>query len=110
MCERPGVRRRAIRNRCGSLKDTRDEIERILPVAKLIVIILAAILLSGCGSDYDMVYRNGNFTAVVSSGNSSGATALCKDGTYSYSQSCAGTCYDHGGVVQWMGILSVCGQ
>lgn len=30
-----------------------------------------------------------------------GATAQCKDGTYSFSQSRRGTCSGHGGVAQW---------
>ena len=32
----------------------------------------------------------------------SGATAECKDGTYSFSQSRRGTCSGHGGVAQWL--------
>jgi Protein of unknown function (DUF3761) len=31
-----------------------------------------------------------------------GATALCKDGTYSYSQTPSGTCSHHGGVSAWL--------
>lgn len=31
-----------------------------------------------------------------------GATALCRDGTYSFSQSRRGTCSHHGGVSQWL--------
>lgn len=31
-----------------------------------------------------------------------GATALCRDGTYSYSQHRRGTCSHHGGVAQWI--------
>ena len=30
-----------------------------------------------------------------------GATALCRDGTYSFSRSRRGTCSHHGGVAQW---------
>ena len=30
-----------------------------------------------------------------------GATALCRDGTYSFSQSRRGTCSHHGGVARW---------
>jgi resuscitation-promoting factor RpfB len=32
----------------------------------------------------------------------SGATALCQDGTYSFSQSRRGTCSHHGGVARWL--------
>jgi uncharacterized protein YgiM (DUF1202 family) len=32
----------------------------------------------------------------------SGATALCRDGTYSFSQSRRGTCSHHGGVASWL--------
>jgi len=31
-----------------------------------------------------------------------GATAKCRDGTYSYSQNHRGTCSHHGGVAQWL--------
>ena len=31
-----------------------------------------------------------------------GATALCRDGTYSFSQSRRGTCSHHGGVLRWL--------
>jgi hypothetical protein len=31
-----------------------------------------------------------------------GATAQCRDGTYSFSQSRSGTCSSHGGVAQWL--------
>ena len=31
-----------------------------------------------------------------------GATARCRDGTYSFSQSRRGTCSWHGGVAQWL--------
>ncbi len=31
-----------------------------------------------------------------------GATAICGDGTYSFSQSRRGTCSHHGGVTQWL--------
>ncbi len=38
----------------------------------------------------------------VPQGAPSGATALCNDGTYSYSQHRSGTCSHHGGVAQWI--------
>lgn len=31
-----------------------------------------------------------------------GATAICRDGTYSYSQHRSDTCSHHGGVAQWL--------
>ncbi len=31
-----------------------------------------------------------------------GATAQCRDGTYSFSQHRSGTCSDHGGVAEWL--------
>jgi hypothetical protein len=38
----------------------------------------------------------------ASSGQPSGATARCSDGTYSYSQQRSGTCSHHGGVATWI--------
>ncbi|MDI1290053.1 MAG: DUF3761 domain-containing protein [bacterium] len=32
----------------------------------------------------------------------SGATAVCRDGTFSYSQNHSGTCSHHGGVSRWL--------
>jgi hypothetical protein len=55
---------------------------------------------TGCGADY---YRNSDGNCVHRPGdNPSGATALCKDGTYSYSQHRSGTCSGHGGVRSWL--------
>jgi hypothetical protein len=34
--------------------------------------------------------------------NPSGATAKCRDGTYSYSEHASGTCSGHGGVAVWI--------
>lgn len=36
------------------------------------------------------------------SGPPKGATAQCRDGTYSFSQSRRGTCSHHGGVAKWL--------
>jgi hypothetical protein len=67
-----------------------------------------------CGSGY---YRNsagncilvprrpgsGQTQGVLGGSNvPAGATARCRDGTYSYSQSRRGTCSGHGGVASWL--------
>ncbi|MBB5852617.1 DUF3761 domain-containing protein [Amycolatopsis umgeniensis] len=59
--------------------------------------------LAECGSDY---YRNTDGLCVhrpaTGPGAADGATALCKDGSYSYSQNRRGTCSGHGGVRTWL--------
>lgn len=44
----------------------------------------------------------GNTVCRPSRTNTGGATAICEDGTYSYSQSRRGTCSHHGGVQSWL--------
>lgn len=44
----------------------------------------------------------GNTVCRPSSSNTGGATAICRDGSYSYSQSRRGTCSHHGGVSTWL--------
>jgi hypothetical protein len=41
-------------------------------------------------------------TAAASNTDPTGATAKCKDGTYSKSQHHSGTCSSHGGVAEWL--------
>ncbi len=55
---------------------------------------------ASCGSDYYMNV-DGNCVHRPSS-SPSGASAKCKDGSYSYSQHRQGTCSGHGGVAQWL--------
>lgn len=53
-----------------------------------------------CGADY---YRNSDGNCVHRpSDNPAGATAQCKDGSYSYSRHRSGTCSGHGGVRTWL--------
>jgi hypothetical protein len=56
-----------------------------------------------CGGDY---YTNSSGNCVhrpeAAPSAPSGATAKCKDGTYSYSQHRQGTCSRHGGVANWL--------
>ncbi len=40
--------------------------------------------------------------AYSSGGAPAGATAICRDGTYSFSQHRSGTCSHHGGVAKWL--------
>lgn len=44
----------------------------------------------------------GNKVCRPASTNTGGATAICGDGTYSYSRSRRGTCSHHGGVMRWL--------
>jgi len=53
-----------------------------------------------CPSDY---YRNSSGHCIHRpSSDPAGATALCVDGTYSYSEHASGTCSYHGGVARWI--------
>jgi len=58
---------------------------------------------SGCGAGH---YRNsrGNCISrpVRANRPPAGASARCRDGTYSFSQSRRGTCSHHGGVARWL--------
>jgi Protein of unknown function (DUF3761) len=53
-----------------------------------------------CPSGY---YRNSSGHCIHRPSNDpAGATALCVDGTYSYSEHASGTCSHHGGVARWI--------
>jgi hypothetical protein len=55
---------------------------------------------AACGKGY---YKNVSGTCIRSpSSNPAGATAKCRDGTYSYSAHASGTCSHHGGVGRWI--------
>lgn len=50
---------------------------------------------------YTNTYGNRVQSPTHYSSRPTGATALCRDGTYSFSQSRRGTCSHHGGVAKW---------
>ena len=53
-----------------------------------------------CAPDY---YKNVNGACVHRpASDPSGATAKCRDGSYSYSRHASGTCSHHGGVLRWI--------
>ncbi|MEK7605785.1 MAG: DUF3761 domain-containing protein [Patescibacteria group bacterium] len=64
----------------------------------------AATTQSGLSNDNYYTNSAGNEVHSPAYSNSvpAGATAICGDGTYSFSQSRRGTCSHHGGVSQWL--------
>jgi len=60
----------------------------------------AAVAGAACQSGY---YKNVSGHCVRRpSHDPKGATAKCRDGTYSYSEHASGTCSHHGGVARWI--------
>lgn len=57
---------------------------------------------SGSGDTYVNVDGNTIHSPVTASSAPPGATAKCKDGTYSFSQHHSGTCSGHHGVAEWL--------
>lgn len=59
---------------------------------------------SGLSNDNYYINSSGNDVHSPAYSNTvpAGATALCRDGTYSFSQHRSGTCSHHGGVAQWL--------
>lgn len=51
---------------------------------------------------YTNTYGNRVQSPTHYSSQPTGATALCRDGSYSFSQSRRGTCSHHGGVARWL--------
>jgi hypothetical protein len=72
-------------------------------VAVTVAVTPVAAQARGCGSGYYLNSR-GNCVPrpVQSSTVPEGATAQCRDGSYSFSQSRRGTCSHHGGVARWL--------
>jgi hypothetical protein len=74
------------------------------PRAQAVVAAPAHVQIATCHRGY---YRNSRGNCVHRPASSAtltpqGATAHCRDGTYSYSQSASGTCSHHGGVGTWL--------
>ncbi|MCF0185356.1 MAG: DUF3761 domain-containing protein [Bacteroidaceae bacterium] len=57
---------------------------------------------SGAIRYYTNTYGNIIQSPTYYNSRSASATALCRDGTYSFSQSRRGTCSYHGGVARWL--------
>jgi hypothetical protein len=74
-----------------------------LPAASFVFPSAAAFAQSSCGAGY---YRNSGGNCVPRPVRAdrppAGASARCRDGTYSFSQSRRGTCSHHGGVALWL--------
>jgi hypothetical protein len=70
--------------------------------------VLAGVAASGGPASAATVCRSGYYLNVSHhcvhrpSSNPRGATAKCRDGTYSYSEHASGTCSHHGGVGRWI--------
>jgi Protein of unknown function (DUF3761) len=61
---------------------------------------LFPVLTLACEHGY---YEDVNGTCVEDPGSDPRmGTAVCRDGTYSHSQHCSGTCSGHGGVQEWL--------
>jgi uncharacterized protein with FMN-binding domain len=61
-------------------------------------IVLCAALAIGCVAQASFLNQN----KARDSNPPAGATAKCRDGTYSFSQHRRGTCSHHGGVEEWL--------
>jgi hypothetical protein len=74
-----------------------------VPVGAVVFPAVVAHAESGCGTGY---YRNSRGNCVPRPVRAdrppAGASAQCRDGTYSFSQSRSGTCSHHGGVARWL--------
>lgn len=75
----------------------------LIALAALFLVSAPASEAFACGSGY---YENSRGRCVKRPTRSQkppqGASAQCRDGTYSFSQSRRGTCSHHGGVARWL--------
>ena len=77
-----------------------SETVTIQPTPK-IVLIGTKVSIPSTNSGNGYINVDGNYVPSPSN-NPAGATARCRDGTYSYSQHRSGTCSHHGGVAEWL--------
>lgn len=68
-------------------------------IAPAMVATAPTVLASCSSSEYENVDGD---CIPLPNGDSSGASAQCEDGSYSYSTHRSGTCSGHGGVDQWL--------
>jgi hypothetical protein len=73
---------------------------------KLLALALVGLFAAGAAQANDAYYTNHEGHAVHRPMHSNhvpkGATAHCRDGTYSFSENHRGTCSHHGGVAAWL--------
>jgi hypothetical protein len=86
-----------------SMMETKCRIFGGMRKAIAMLLLFCTMVLSQYCPNGSYVNSYGNTVCRPSSNKTGGATAVCNDGTYSYSQSRRGTCSGHGGVAQWLG-------
>jgi hypothetical protein len=74
-----------------------------VPVVSFVVPTTAALAFQGCGAG-SYVNSRGHCVPRPRQADRppAGATAQCRDGTYSFSENHRGTCSHHGGVQRWL--------
>lgn len=84
-------------------KEVKNEVTKT-PITKVTVVgtyVQPVYIAPSSSSGNGYTNSQGNYVQSPSS-NPAGASAQCRDGTYSYSQSRRGTCSHHGGVAVWL--------
>jgi hypothetical protein len=86
----------------------RTGLKRTWPAAVAALAAAAALAAGATGAPSTAACKSGYYKSVSGvcvaspSSNPAGATARCRDGTYSYSLHASGTCSHHGGVARWV--------
>jgi uncharacterized protein DUF3761 len=69
----------------------------------VVIMVVASGLLSACSGKVQTHYTNRDGHRIAKPGQSSaGATARCRNGSWSYSENRKGTCSQEGGVLEWL--------